>query len=132
MRTGSLQSNEVDAITSIGQQDEAPLTAAGVQLLARANPGLPFQIAFNLSKPVVSDPAVRTALSLSINRPEVVSAIYTSQTKPATSALASSTPRTTPTSRRSSGSTSRRRSRPSTAQAGPADRTASAPRTGSA
>ncbi|ODU01262.1 MAG: ABC transporter substrate-binding protein [Pseudonocardia sp. SCN 72-86] len=92
VRTGSLQANEVDAITSIGQQDEAPLTAAGAQLLARANPGLPFQIAFNLSKPIVSDPAVRTALSLSINRPEVVSAIYTSQTKPATSALASSTP----------------------------------------
>jgi len=91
VRTGALQANEIDAIASIGQQDEAPLTAAGVQLLARANPGLPFTIGFNLSKPIVSDPAVRTALSLSINRPEVVSAIYTSQTKPATSALASTT-----------------------------------------
>ncbi|MCH6164270.1 ABC transporter substrate-binding protein [Pseudonocardia alaniniphila] len=92
VRTGSLQSGEVDAVGSIGQQDEAPLTAVGVQLPARANPGIPFGISFNLSKPIVSDPAVRQAISLAINRPELVGAVYTSQTKPATSVLASSTP----------------------------------------
>lgn len=92
VRTGSLQSGEVDAIGSIGPQDEAPLTAAGVQLLGRANPGIPYSISFNLQKPIVSDAAVRAALSLAINRPEVVSAVFTSQTKAATSALASSTP----------------------------------------
>ncbi|MFD1517226.1 ABC transporter substrate-binding protein [Pseudonocardia yunnanensis] len=92
VRTGSLQSGEVDAVGSIGQQDEAPLTAVGVQLPARANPGIPFGISFNLSKPIVSDPAVRQAISLAINRPELVAAVYTSETKPATSVLASSTP----------------------------------------
>jgi peptide/nickel transport system substrate-binding protein len=92
VRTGSLQSGEVDAIGSIGQQDEQPLTAAGSQLLARANPGLPFGISFNQSKPIVSDPAVRKALSLAINRPEVVSAVFTSQTRPATGVLSSTTP----------------------------------------
>jgi len=92
VRTGSLQSGEVDAIGSIGPQDEAPLRAVGVQLLARANPGIPFGIFFNLQKPIVSDPAVRDALSLAIDRPEVVAAVYTSQTKPATGVLASSTP----------------------------------------
>jgi peptide/nickel transport system substrate-binding protein len=92
VRTGSLQSGEVDAIGSIGPQDEAPLTAVGVQLLGRANPGIPFGISFNLQKPIVSDPAVRAALSLAIDRPEIVGAVYTSQTKPATGALASSTP----------------------------------------
>ena len=92
VRTGSLQSGEVDAIGSIGQQDEAPLTAAGKQLLARPNPGITFGIGFNLSKPIVSDPAVRQALTLAVDRKEVVSAIYTSQTKPATSVLASTTP----------------------------------------
>jgi peptide/nickel transport system substrate-binding protein len=64
----------------------------GVQLLGRANPGIPFGINFNLQKPIVSDPAVRAALSLAIDRPEIVGAVYTSQTKPATGALASSTP----------------------------------------
>ncbi|WP_433279331.1 ABC transporter substrate-binding protein [Pseudonocardia xinjiangensis] len=92
VRTGSLQSGEVDAIGSIGPQDEAPLTAVGVQLLARANPGVPFGVNFNLQKPIVSDPSVRSALSLAIDRPEVVSAVFTSQTRPATGVLASSTP----------------------------------------
>jgi peptide/nickel transport system substrate-binding protein len=92
VRVGSLRSGEVDAIGNIAQQDEAPLTAAGVQLIARANPGIPFGISFNLSRPIVSEPAVRQAISLAINRPEIVSTIYTSPTRPATSWLASSTP----------------------------------------
>jgi peptide/nickel transport system substrate-binding protein len=92
VRVGSLQSGEVDAIGNIGQQDEAPLTAAGAQLIARANPGVPYSISFNLSKPIVSEPAVREAISLAINRPEVVSTVYTSETVAATSSLASSTP----------------------------------------
>ncbi|OLT13852.1 ABC transporter substrate-binding protein [Pseudonocardia sp. CNS-139] len=92
VRVGSLQSGEVDAIGNIAQQDEAPLTAAGAQLIARANPGIPFGISFNLSRPIVSEPAVREAITLAINRPEIVSTVYTSQTLPATSWLASSTP----------------------------------------
>ncbi|HEY0572804.1 MAG TPA: ABC transporter substrate-binding protein [Pseudonocardia sp.] len=92
VRTGSLQSGEVDAISGIGQQDEQPLTSAGVQLLARANPGRPFGISFNQAKPIVSDPAVRKAMSLAINRPEVAGAVFNSQTKPATGVLASTTP----------------------------------------
>ncbi|MGI5131448.1 ABC transporter substrate-binding protein [Pseudonocardia sp. CA-107938] len=92
VRVGSLTSGEVDAIGNIGQQDEAPLTGAGIQLPARANPGLPFGIAFNASRPLGADPAVRQALSWAIDRPEVVSAVYTSATKPATAPLASSTP----------------------------------------
>jgi peptide/nickel transport system substrate-binding protein len=92
VRAGSLQSGEVDAIGNIGPQDEAPLQGAGDQLLARANPGEPFGITFNNANPLFADPAVRQAVSLAINRPEVVSAVFTSQTKPATSILASTTP----------------------------------------
>jgi peptide/nickel transport system substrate-binding protein len=92
VRAGSLQSGEVDAIGNIGPQDEAPLQGAGDQLLPRANPGEPFGITFNNSNPLFADPAVRQAVSLAINRPEVVSAVFTSQTKPATSVLASTTP----------------------------------------
>ncbi len=92
VRVGSLQSGEVDAIGNIAQQDEAPLVAAGVQLLARPNPGIPFGITFNHATPLGADPAVREAVSLGIDRAEVVSTVHTSQTRPATSALASSTP----------------------------------------
>lgn len=92
VRTGSLLAGEVDAIGSIGQQDQQPLTEAGVRLLDRANPGIPFGISFNLAKPVVSEPAVREALSLAIDRPEIVSAVFTAQTRPATGVLSSTTP----------------------------------------
>jgi peptide/nickel transport system substrate-binding protein len=92
VRVGSLQSGEVDAVGNIAQQDEGPLVAAGVQLLARPNPGIPFGITFNHATPLGADPAVREAVSLGIDRAEVVSTVHTSQTRPATSALASSTP----------------------------------------
>jgi peptide/nickel transport system substrate-binding protein len=92
VRVGSLQSGEVDAIGNIAQQDEAPLAAAGVQLPARANPGIPFGISFNHDTPVGGDPAVREAVSLGIDRAELVATVYPSQTRPATSVLASSTP----------------------------------------
>ncbi|ALL78712.1 ABC transporter substrate-binding protein [Pseudonocardia sp. EC080610-09] len=92
VRAGSVQSGEVDAIASVGQQDEAPLTAAGVQLPARPNPGLPFGITFNQATPLGADPAVREALSRGIDRDEVVAAVYPGRTRAATSALSSTTP----------------------------------------
>jgi peptide/nickel transport system substrate-binding protein len=92
VRVGSLQSGEVDAIGNLAQQDEAPLTAVGAQLLGRPNPGIPFGITFNQATPLGADAAVREALSLAIDRAEVVATVYSSQTKPATSALASTTP----------------------------------------
>lgn len=92
VRAGSLQAGEIDAIASVGQQDEAPLTAAGAELPARANPGIPFGITFNHDTPLGADPAVREALARGIDRDEVVAAVYPSQTRAAASALASTTP----------------------------------------
>lgn len=92
VRTGSLLSGEVDAISTIGVQDEAPLVGVGAQLLARPNPGLVLGLGLNLAQPVVADPAVREALSLAIDRQEIAGGIYPSQTRPATSVLASTTP----------------------------------------
>ena len=92
VRTGSLQSGQVDAIGSVAQADEAALQGAGIDLQARANPGVVFGITFNNSLPQFSDPAVRQAISLGIDRQEVVDAVFPSGTKPATSVLASTTP----------------------------------------
>jgi peptide/nickel transport system substrate-binding protein len=92
VRVGSLMSGEVDAVSNLAQQDEAPLTGAGAQLQGRSNPGIPFGISFNQATPIGGDPAVREAVSLAIDRAEVVATVYNSQTKPATSALASTTP----------------------------------------
>jgi peptide/nickel transport system substrate-binding protein len=92
VRVGSLASGEVDAIGNVAQQDEAVLTAAEAQLVGRPNPGIPFGISFNQATPIGGDPAVREAVSLAIDRAEVVATVYSSQTRPATSALASTTP----------------------------------------
>jgi len=40
VRTGSLQSDQVNAIGSVGEADEAALKGAGVNLQTRANPGV--------------------------------------------------------------------------------------------
>ncbi|MFP5020669.1 ABC transporter substrate-binding protein [Pseudonocardia phyllosphaerae] len=92
VRAGSLQSGEVDVIASVGQQDEAPLAAAGVAMPARPNPGLPFGITFNQASPLGKDPAVREAVTRGIDRDQVVGAVFPSQTKVATGPLASTTP----------------------------------------
>src|SRR5690606_11590909 len=76
VRGGGLRSGEVDAIGNIAKQDEALLAAAGVQLLGRANPGVPFGITFNQATPLGADPAVREALSLAIDRAEIVATVY--------------------------------------------------------
>jgi peptide/nickel transport system substrate-binding protein len=92
VRTGSLQSGQVHAIGSVGQADEAALTAAGIELQARANPGVVFGVTFNNSLPQVADRAVRQAVSLAVDRQEIVDAVFPTGTKPATSVLASTTP----------------------------------------
>lgn len=92
VRTGSLQSGQVDAIGSVGQADEAALTGAGVELQARANPGVVFGVTFNNSLPQFTDRAVRQAISLAVDRQEIVDAVFPTGTKPATSVLASTTP----------------------------------------
>lgn len=92
VRVGSLASGQVDAIGNIGPQDEQALASTDVQLLPRSNPGIPFGLSFNHSVELLGDPAVREAISLAINREEIVEAVYTSFAVQATSALASTTP----------------------------------------
>ncbi|MGY1812649.1 ABC transporter substrate-binding protein [Blastococcus sp. SYSU D00820] len=92
VRTGSLQSGQVDAIGSVGQADEAALEGAGIELQARANPGVVFNLGFNNSLPLLADPRVRSAISLAVDRQEIVDAVFPSGTEPASSPLAHTTP----------------------------------------
>ena len=91
-RVGSLQSDQVDVISSVGRADEVALTGAGAQLQSRANPGVVFNLGLNNSRPLLTDPVVRQAISLAINRQEVVDTVFPTGTQPATSILAHTTP----------------------------------------
>jgi peptide/nickel transport system substrate-binding protein len=92
VRSGSLQSGQVDAIGSVGLADESALKGSGVHLLARANPGVVFNLGLNNSRPLCQDPAVRRAILLAIDRQQIADTVFPTTSKPATSILASTTP----------------------------------------
>ena len=92
VRTGSLQSGQVDAIGNVGRADEKALEGAGVTLLARANPGVVFNLSANNADPVLKDEKVRQALGYGIDRQQIADTVFNTGTEPATSILAHTTP----------------------------------------
>ncbi|MFI0444084.1 ABC transporter substrate-binding protein [Actinomadura sp. 6N118] len=92
VRTGGLQSGQVDAIGAVGRADEGALKSSGVRLLARANPGVVFGVSLNNKRAPFTDEKVRQAISLAIDRGQVAATVFPSGTKPATSVLAHTTP----------------------------------------
>jgi len=75
VRSGSLRSGQVDAIDSVAQQDEAALSSGGFRIVTRANPGFAVSVLFNLDSPVGSDPAVRQAMLLGVDRDDVLTVL---------------------------------------------------------
>ncbi|MBT0769972.1 ABC transporter substrate-binding protein [Kineosporia sp. J2-2] len=92
VRTGSLQSGQVDAIGNVARADESALEASGATLQARANPGVVFNLAANNENPVLKDEAVRQAISYGVDRRQIADTVFNSGTEPATSVLAHTTP----------------------------------------
>jgi peptide/nickel transport system substrate-binding protein len=92
VRTGSLQSGQLDAIGSVGLADESALKGSGVTLQSRANPGVVFNLGLNNSRPLLRDTAVRQAISAAIDRAQIADTVFPTGTKPATSILAHTTP----------------------------------------
>ena len=92
VRVGSLQSQQVDAIGSVGRADEAALRGAGITLQARANPGVVFNLGLNNSRPILRDVRVRQAIAAAIDRQQIADTVFPTGTKPATSVLSHTTP----------------------------------------
>ncbi|MET8169496.1 ABC transporter substrate-binding protein [Streptomyces sp. NPDC005329] len=92
VRTGSLQSGQVDAIGSVGRANEAALGGGAVDLRQRANPGVVFNLGLNNSRPLFKDAKVRQAVLFAIDRQQIVDAVFPTGTEPATSILAHTTP----------------------------------------
>jgi len=92
VRTGSLESGQVDAIGSVGKADEAALKSAGVSLQSRANPGVVFNLGLNNSRPLLQDVKVRQAIQVAIDRQQIVDTVFPTGAQPATSVLSHTTP----------------------------------------
>ncbi|WP_405988119.1 ABC transporter substrate-binding protein [Streptomyces sp. NBC_00986] len=92
VRAGSLQSGQVDAISSVGRANEAALKGGQVTLQRRANPGVVFGLAFNNARPVLKDARVRQAIGFAIDRKQIADTVFPTGTRPATSVLAHTTP----------------------------------------
>ncbi|MER5377467.1 ABC transporter substrate-binding protein [Streptomyces sp. NPDC002553] len=92
VRAGSLQSGQVDAISSVGKANEAALGGGQVTLLRRANPGVVFGLGVNNSRPLLEDVKVRQAILAAIDRKQIADTVFPTGTQSATSVLAHTTP----------------------------------------
>lgn len=92
VRVGSLLSGQVDAVIGVDAQDEKRLTAGGPTELARAVPGVTYNLTANTGRAPLSDAAVRKALTKGVDRATIVKTLLTSHYKPATSILSSTSP----------------------------------------
>ncbi|MFD5815665.1 ABC transporter substrate-binding protein [Streptomyces sp. NPDC127038] len=92
VRAGSLQSGQVDAVSSVGKANEAALKGGQVTLQRRANPGVVFGLGLNNSRPLLKDAKVRQAILFAIDRQQIANTVFPTGTQPATSVLAHTTP----------------------------------------
>lgn len=91
VRTGALASGQLDAVSDALPQDAPQIEGAGGRILTTPNPGLPFGFQPNVSRGVLTDPAVRAALIPAIDRQELVDTVLGPDFRPATGTLASAT-----------------------------------------
>jgi len=92
VRTGSLTSDQVDVIGGVQPTDVETLDSSGYPLVWRGNPGITFGLSFNQSRPIVSDIAVREAISAAIDATTVRDTSLNDYFNVATSVLAENTP----------------------------------------
>ncbi len=92
VRSGSLESGQVDAAGDITKQDIPALTSSGFTTLTHDNPGTVSELVANNSAPILSDEAVRLAIVKGINRQQLVATLEPPTDRPATSILSSTTP----------------------------------------
>lgn len=92
VRTGSLSSDQLDAVSDALPQDAPQIEAVGGRILTTSNPGIPFGFQPNVSRGVLQDDAVRAALIPAIDRQQLIDTILGPDFVTATSTLASATP----------------------------------------
>ncbi|NUP37782.1 MAG: ABC transporter substrate-binding protein, partial [Streptomyces sp.] len=92
VRTGSLQSGQVDAISDVPAADIQAVRDGGQQIVSAPNPGLVWGLVPIESRAPLDSADVRRALSLAVDRTEIRDAVLTKDFAVATSVLAHTTP----------------------------------------
>jgi peptide/nickel transport system substrate-binding protein len=77
VRTGALQSGDVDAILDVNSTDEQPLTAAGFRIVPQAIPGRDIAFDFKVDQFPTNDQAVREAIKLGWSRDALEKTVLT-------------------------------------------------------
>ncbi|WP_018902643.1 TIGR04028 family ABC transporter substrate-binding protein [Rhizobium sp. 2MFCol3.1] len=89
VRIGALLAGQADFIRQIQAYDEGQVATQGFSLYAPGTRGVNNSIVFRPDNALVSDLNVRKALSLAVNRDEIISTIFSKNYPKATSILAS-------------------------------------------
>lgn len=92
VRVGSVAAGQLDLATDNQPEDRETLDAAGGRTISHVNPGLPYVFQPNFSRAVPADAGIRRAVSLAVDRTELVDAVLGREFHPATGVLASTTP----------------------------------------
>lgn len=92
VRTGSLQSGQVQAIGGVPPQDVEVLRSDGFQLVVRPNPGITFGVSFVADHTPVNDVLVRRAIASAIDATDVRDTVLSPDFAVATSVLSQTTP----------------------------------------
>jgi peptide/nickel transport system substrate-binding protein len=92
VRTGSLESGDIDATLDVQPTDEKPLRAAGYQILFQSVPGRIISFDLNTSLFPTNDINVRKALIIGWDRDALTKSVLTTSYKVATSPLSSLVP----------------------------------------
>ncbi|MCX8999685.1 TIGR04028 family ABC transporter substrate-binding protein [Rhizobiaceae bacterium BDR2-2] len=89
VRIGALLAGQADFIRQIQAYDEPQVETQGFTIYAPGTRGVNNSVVFRPDNPLVADVRVRKALSLAVNRDEIVSTLFSKNYPPATSIIAS-------------------------------------------
>ncbi|OZC51666.1 peptide ABC transporter permease [Rhodococcus sp. RS1C4] len=92
VRTGALQSGDVDAILDVNSTDETPLTAAGYRIVPQLIPGRDIAFDFKIDQFPTNEQAVREAIKLGWSRDALEKTVLTDSYTVSSSVLSERVP----------------------------------------
>ncbi|MDR6868366.1 peptide/nickel transport system substrate-binding protein [Microbacterium resistens] len=91
VRAGALTSGTIQIAYALQDQSVPVVEAAGLKTIIKPYPGMPVSAVFNMASPLGSDPAVREAVMLAVDRADIA-AVVGSAGSPAATYLSATTP----------------------------------------